>query len=621
MCGISGYLSLQNQLGRDNFISATHMLDHRGPDAGGFYSNAEETLYLGHKRLSIIDLSTASNQPFFSKCGRYVMVYNGEVYNFREIREQLQLETRTSGDTEVILEAYAKIGPDSFKLLNGMFAFAIYDMVERKIILCRDRIGIKPLFYYWDGFQFAFASEIKMLRALPGFNKAINQAAIPEFLHLGFIPEPYTIYKKVFKFPSAAYSVFALEDLAGKDFNPPFRKYWNLEDALLPETRKDLATTKKELKALLIDSVEKQLISDVPVGTFLSGGIDSSLITAIASRLKSDKVQTFSIGYATKKYDESQYALNVAKQLGTDHHAFQLTEQEVEDFLGSIIQQYDEPFADSSAYPTMIVSKLARQHVTVTLSGDGADELFLGYGMYKWASRLDNPLVRAFRKPFYFATRHANLTLKRGGLLMDYPSVAHLKSHIFSQEQYLHSESDLRHLLLDEHFSFDRFNRPILDSPRELSPKGKQSFWDINYYLKDDLLVKVDRASMKYSLESRVPYLDHRVVEYGVNIDANLRYHKGVSKFILKEILYDYLPKELFNRPKWGFALPLPNWLKGKLNFLLDQYLNSTIINRYDILTNLYVQELKERFMAGEDYLYGRLWTIIILHWWLEENA
>ncbi|MDB5227226.1 MAG: asnB [Bacteroidota bacterium] len=621
MCGISGYISLQGKLDKQDFISATNTLNHRGPDAEGFYANENNTLYFGHKRLSIIDLSPASNQPFFSACGRYTMIYNGEVYNFREIKEQLQLNTRTTGDTEVILEAYIKIGPKAFELFNGMFAFAIYDIQERNIILCRDRIGIKPLFYYWDGNQFSFSSEIKLFKRLPGFINKINSAAIPEFLHLGFIPEPNTIYENVFKFPSAHYSIFNIDDIAKPGFQPDIHCYWNLKDAIEPVTKKDFASTKKELKALLIDSVEKQLISDVPVGTFLSGGIDSSLITAIAAQLKGDKIKTFSIGYDTKKYDESEYAMNVAERLQTEHYAFKLTEDEVEEILPSIIFQYDEPFADSSAYPTMIVSKLARQHVTVTLSGDGADELFLGYGMYQWASRLANPMVQALRKPFFIATQHASDTLKRGGLLLDYTSLDHIRSHIFSQEQYLNSEKDLKHLLLDENFCFDRFNKDIVSKKRPLTPKGKQSIWDIKYYLKDDLLIKVDRASMKYSLESRVPYLDHRVVEYAVNIDADLRYHKGISKYILKEILYDYLPRQLFNRPKWGFALPLPHWLKGRLNYLLDKYLNSTIINNYDILTNIYVQDLKDRFMAGEDYLYGRLWTIIILHWWLEENV
>jgi len=620
MCGISSYISNKNKLSKQDFIKATCAMNHRGPDAEGYYENEDHTLQLGHKRLAIIDLSPASNQPFFSNCGRYVMVYNGELYNFHDIREQLQLKTRTTGDTEVILEAFIKIGPKSFELLNGMFAFVIYDIQEQKVTVCRDRVGIKPIFYYYDGTQLAFSSEIKMLKSLPGFNKQINYQSIPEFLHLGFISEPNTIYKYVHKFPAAAYSTFSVKDV-NEDFKLPINTYWKLQDAIQPTTKKDFASTKKELKELLIDSVEKQLVSDVPVGSFLSGGIDSSLITAIASTLKKDKIKTFSIGYDNKKYDESGYALNVAKHLGTEHYAFKLTEDEVEEILSDIIFHYDEPFADASAYPTMIVSKLARKHVTVTLSGDGADELFLGYGMYNWASRLANPIVQTFRKPVFWATQFGNLTYKRGGLLLDYPSLSHIRSHIFSQEQYFHSEQDLEHLLLEEKFNFDRINKDVITEKRELSPKGKQSFWDINYYLKDDLLVKVDRASMKYSLESRVPYLDHRVIEYAVNIDADLRYHKGISKYILKEILYDYLPKEFFNRPKWGFSIPLPYWLKGRFNYLFDRYLNSTVINKYDILTNLYVQDLKERFLAGEDYLYGRLWTIIILHWWLEENA
>ncbi len=620
MCGISGYISNHNKISKEDFIKATNAMNHRGPDAEGYYENEQHSLLLGHKRLSIIDLSPASNQPFFSNCGRYVMVYNGELYNFKEIKQQLQLQTRTTGDTEVILEAYIKIGTKSFELLNGMFAFIIYDIQEQKVIVCRDRVGIKPLFYYYDGTRLAFSSEIKMLKALPNFNKEINYAAIPEFLHLGFISEPNTIYKNVHKFPTASYSIFSVKDV-NDNFKLPINKYWNIQDAIEPITKKDFITTKKQLKELLIDSVEKQLVSDVPVGSFLSGGIDSSLVTAIASTLKKDKIKTFSIGYDNAKYDESEHALKVAKHLGTDHHAFKLTEDSVEEILSDIIFHYDEPFADASAYPTMIVSKLARQHVTVTLSGDGADELFLGYGMYNWASRLANPIVQTFRKPVHWATQYANLTYKRGGLLLDYPSLEHVRTHIFSQEQYFHSEQDLKHLLLDEKFNFDRINEEIKTDKRKLNPKSKQSFWDINYYLKDDLLVKVDRASMKYSLESRVPYLDHRVIEYAINIDADLRYHKGISKYILKEILYDYLPKEFFNRPKWGFAIPLPHWLKGRFNYLFDKYLNSTIINKYDILTNLYVQDLKDRFLAGEDYLYGRLWTIIILHWWLEENS
>ncbi len=620
MCGIAGYISLKKTLNKQDFIKATDKMNHRGPDADGFFENDNQTVFLGHKRLSIIDLSAASNQPFFSNCGRYVMVYNGEVYNYQEIKKQLQLVTKTSSDTEIILEAFVKIGVKSFELLNGMFAFAIYDILERKIILCRDRIGIKPLFYYFDGEQFAFASELKSISALPTIKKEINYGVIPDFLHVGFVPEPYTIFTQIYKFKSAHYSIFSIDDLSKPNFKPTLVEFWNLQNSFESTPKTDFISTKKELKNLLIDSVEKQLVSDVPVGSFLSGGIDSSLVTAIASKIKKDKIKTFSIGYNSKKYDESEYALRVAKHLGTEHYAFKLTEDEVEEILPAIISQYDEPFADSSAYPTMIVSKLARNEVTVTLSGDGADELFLGYGMYKWATRLDNPFIKALKKPLNIATKYSNDTIKRGGLLLDYVSQKNIRSHIFSQEQYLHSEKDLNHLLLEEKVSFQHLN-PINEvTVRNLSAKELQSYWDINHYLKDDLLVKVDRASMKYSLESRVPYLDHRVVEFALNIHPDLRYHNGISKYILKEILYDYLPKEIFNRPKWGFSLPLVDWLKGRFSYLIDRYLNSTIINEYDILTNHYVQDLKDRFYAGEEYLYARIWTIIIVHWWLEEN-
>jgi asparagine synthase (glutamine-hydrolysing) len=620
MCGITGYLAKEAYLDRSSFGRATNKLTHRGPDAEGYFYDGDVPLYLGHRRLSILDLSTASNQPFESANGRFLISYNGEVYNFREIKQELGLDVRTTGDTEVILEAFAKIGVKSFSYLNGMYSLAIWDKLEKKLTLCRDRAGIKPLFYYWDGRQFAFASEIKAITALPGLHTQINTAVFPEFLHLGFIPHPHTVFTNIFKFPAAHYTEISFADLQQTDLQIRFKPYWDVFEHVSEEVLHDEMAAKKQLRNLLLDAVEKQLISDVPVGTFLSGGIDSSLITAMAAHLKPDKVKTFSIGYDTHKYDESEYAKNVAKFIGTEHYAVKLNEDDLDSILPEIIFGYDEPFADTSAYPTMVVSKMARQHVTVALSGDGGDELFMGYGMYKWASRLDNPLVKAFRKPFYPFTQMAPYVIKRGGLLLDYSNADHLRSHIFSQEQYYHSEKDLRQLLMDEEFNFDHFN-PHPHSLRPLKPKERQSFWDIQHYLKDDLLVKVDRASMKYSLESRVPYLDHRVIEFAINLDESLKYRNGISKYILKEVLYEFLPANLFNRPKWGFALPLPYWLKGKLRYLIDRYTNDTIINRYDILANLYVQDLKNRFLGGEDYLYNRIWTIIVLHWWLEENS
>ncbi|HMW13486.1 MAG TPA: asparagine synthase (glutamine-hydrolyzing) [Chitinophagales bacterium] len=619
MCGISGWLSLNKSLDKDAFKQATNKLAHRGPESFGFYFNENNTLALGHRRLKIIDLSDASAQPFYSACGRYVINYNGEIYNFKEIARDLQLTLKTSGDTEVIIEAFAKIGTAAFTLLNGIFAFSIYDIHADKLYLCRDRIGIKPLYYYFDGIQFAFASEIKALKAMPNLHMPINKAALAEFLHIGFLTEPDTAFQQVWKFPAGNFVEIDVKSL-NNNTTFPFTAYWNLYQQILPNTHSNEAEVEKKLEELLIASIASQMISDVPLGTFLSGGIDSSLITALASKIKKDKIKTFSIGFQNNQFDETIYAEKVAKELGTDHYAYRMGEVDLEEILHEIIDTYDEPFADSSAFPTMFVSKQAKKQVTVSLSGDGGDELFMGYGMHQWASRLDNPFVRVFRKPFYMASQCMSFRYKRAAWLLNYDNHDHVASHIFSQEQYLFSEKDLKHYLVNPTFNFDDINA-IATSKRNLSSKERQSFWDLQYYLKDDLLVKVDRATMLYSLESRVPFLDNDVIDYTININEHLKYKNGEAKYILKKILYKYLPKELFNRPKKGFAMPLSHWLSANFKFLIDKYLSPIVINRYDIVSNLHVAHLKNRFFAGEDYLYARIWSLVILHWWLEENA
>lgn len=619
MCGIIGWSSILNELDKGLFYQSTDTLIHRGPEACGYFFNEQNTVAFGHRRLKIIDLSEASAQPFYSQCGRYVIVFNGEIYNYKEIAKELDLKLNTSGDTEVIIEAFAKIGTECFTLLNGIFAFAIYDIREDKIYLCRDRVGIKPLFYYFNGNQFIFASEIKAIKKLINKKLEINKQSFAEFLHIGFVSEPNTAFKDIYKFPAGNFLVLDVKKTsANTKFH--FEEFWNLYKTISPETHSNEQEVEKKLEDLLIKSVESQMISDVPLGTFLSGGIDSSLITSIASKIKKDKIKTFSIGYLNSKFDESAYAEKVAKTLGTEHYSYQMTENDLEGILHEIIDSYDEPFSDSSAFPTMLVSKYAKKHVTVTLSGDGGDELFMGYGMHQWATRLENPLVRSLRKPFYWGSQFLNFKFKRAGWLLNYDDYKHITSHIFSQEQYLLSEKDLKHYLIDEHFNFDALNNKPVTS-RVLQPKEKQSFWDVNCYLKDDLLVKVDKATMLYSLESRVPLLDNDIINYAVNIDTSLKYKNGGSKYILKKILFKYLPKEYFDRPKWGFSMPLSFWLKNNFNYLIEKYLSPVIINKYDIVANLYVQDLKNRFLAGENYLYARVWTLIVLHWWLEENA
>ncbi|MGN6164542.1 MAG: asparagine synthase (glutamine-hydrolyzing) [Flavisolibacter sp.] len=620
MCGISGFFSAKNKLGKEDLLQMTSCLKHRGPDAGGLFISEDEHTGLGHRRLSILDLSDAANQPMYSSCGRYVIVFNGEVYNFREIAAFLKqqnpsLQLNTTSDTEVVLQAFIQNGSSVFSELNGMFAFAIYDKEQRKLTLCRDHIGIKPLFYYWDGESFVFASELKALANLKQLGKDVNEQAISQFLHLGYIPEPLTIYRNVYKFPSGHFL-----EIGPHDVSLQIRPFWKVEDKIQSDALKDEGQAKDKLKKLLFDAVEKQLVSDVPIGTFLSGGIDSSVVTAIASKVSPGKVKTFNIGFEESLFDESGYAASVAKHLNTDHYTSKVKEKDILELVPELLNVYDEPFADSSAFPTMLVSKLARQHVTVVLSGDGGDELFLGYGMYTWAKRLHNPLVRLFRKPVKSGLSLMNERYKRVAGVLDYSGQTHLKSHIFSQEQKFFSESELARLLcIEEKPDYSGLNK-ILDAGRSLNAYEQQSFWDLTHYLKDDLLVKVDRASMKYSLESRVPLLDFRLIEFALNLDTGLKNRQGVSKYLLKEILYELVPRAIFDRPKRGFAIPLHKWLRGDLKFLMDKYTNREIIETYAIVNYQQVASLKKRYLSGENYLYNRLWAIILLHWWLEEK-
>ncbi len=532
MCGIAGYISLKNQITQQQLKDAAAVMQHRGPDAEGFYFSPDNKVGFAHRRLSILDLSASANQPMLSADGRYCIVFNGEVYNFNELKQQLKdkgASLKTTSDTEVILELYAQQGPACFAIMNGMFAFAIYDTVENKIILCRDHVGIKPLFYYLDDDVFVFASELKVIRKVIGDKLSVCREAIPYFLHLGFIPEPLTIYNNTYKFPSAHYAEIDFNSNLIAALSP--KPFWKLEDKIAGTGLSNEASAKKELNDLLYDSVKKQLISDVPIGTFLSGGIDSSLVTAIASKVNgSDKIKTFSIAIDDGKYNESKFATQVAEHLKTDHHEFAVKEKEVMELVDKLIPAYDEPFADSSAFPTMMVSRLARQHVTVALSGDGGDELFHGYGMYQWAKRLANPLTPLTKTALYAASKLMGNKYQRAGNLYDYADSDNIVTHIFSQEQYYFKENELTSLLINTNFDFTAINeQPSV--ARKLSAAERQSLWDFNHYLKDDLLVKVDRASMQYSLESRVPLLDYRLVEFAYNLSPGLenkRWHNEI---------------------------------------------------------------------------------------------
>ncbi|CAN5428801.1 asparagine synthase (glutamine-hydrolyzing) [soil metagenome] len=617
MCGIAGYFTSGKQLSKESLEGMTTCLKHRGPDSAGYFHNGHTGL--GHRRLSIIDLSTGSNQPMYSADGRYVIIFNGEIYNFQEIDKELNVTLQTTGDTEVILEAYVQWGPSFVNRLNGMFALAIYDLQANTLFICRDRLGIKPIYYYHHNGLFAFASELK---ALTGFAElsgklSVDYNSVKEFLYLGYVPTPNSIYSEIKKFPQG-YTGF----IDGNN-NLTLTPYWVLREKVTNNLITDEAEAKKQLNELVNSAVKYRMIADVPFGTFLSGGVDSSLVTAVAQRNSSVPINTFSIGFKESSFNEAEHARKVAQHLGTKHHEFMVSYQEAIDLFEDIIDVYDEPFADSSSVPTMLVSKLARQHVTMTLSGDGGDETYLGYGFYNWAQRLNNPVISALRGPIATALSFGDNRKQRAALMFKYPNKARLKSHIFSQEQYYFGEND-----------FDQYLTPALNgksrirmdednhvAARKLSPAEEQAVFDMRYYLPDDLLVKVDRASMKYSLEARVPLLDYRLVEFALNVDPSLKMKDGNLKYLLKQVLYDYVPKELFDRPKWGFGMPINQWLKKELKHLIDEYTRPELIQKAGLMQPEAVKTLVAQYLSGKDYLYNRVWLTIILHRWWMKNA
>lgn len=613
MCGIAGFYSFNNVFTEEELHRMTDVMAHRGPDASGFFYDGN--IALGHRRLSIIDLSQAANQPMFSHDNRYIIVFNGEVYNFREIAKELDIKLKTSSDTEVILESFLKWGVDCVTRFNGMFAIAIYDKEKQELFLFRDRMGIKPIFYYWNNGDFAFGSELKALLQLNDFKRkrTINHKAVGEFLYLGYIPQPDTIYKDIHKFPSGHYAKISKNSFELND-------YWSPEDKIRPQVITDLNEAKKQLDELLNKSVQYRLISDVPYGVFLSGGIDSSIVTAIARKLTDNKLKTFSIGFKEAKYNEAAHARAISEYLQTDHHEFIVSQNDALGLVDDILDSYDEPYADSSALPTMLVSKLARQHVTMVLSGDGGDELFHGYGAYMWANRLSNPLLKVFRKPIGFGLSLLNDRMQRASHLFEYKCDKLMKSHIFSQEQYLFSIAEIDRLLTPDYRLKIKLDERYPNLDRKLNPAEAQALFDIKYYLKDDLLVKVDRASMKYSLESRVPLLDYNIVEFALNLSPALKINNGVQKYLLKELLYDYIPKQYFDRPKWGFSIPLAKWLKTDLRFLIDKYLSEQVVKNHNFVDYRMVRKLKKDYLVNNtNYLYNRIWALIILHKWAEK--
>lgn len=617
MCGIAGVYQQKNILQTSIVKEMTDSLQHRGPDASGYFQNDESTCILGHRRLSIIDLSEQANQPMQLNTEGLTIVFNGEIYNYKSLREKLeqhQIDFKTSSDTEVILKAYMHWGDDFVCRINGMFSIAIYDKKINGLKIFRDRLGIKPLYYYNHNGLFAFASELKGLlplaKKLGKFN--LDKNAVNTYFRLGYIPEPLSIYEEIKKFPAGGYAQINKSGLT-------IKTYWSIAENLEKQTISDESSAKKTLNDLINSSVRDRLMSDVPFGVFLSGGVDSSTVAAFASQNATDKINTFSIGFKETKYDESKYAREVAKALNTNHDEFIVQYDDALQLIHKNLDFYDEPFADSSFIPTHLVAKEARKHVKMVLTGDGGDEQFMGYGMYNWAKRMDylkTPLISPILKSIL---RQSNNRGKRVAAMFDRDKMDSIESHIFSVEQYFFNAFEWKKTVTKDFHQ--PLQMPLSKTIRPLSSKEKQAFFDLNYYLKDDLLVKVDRATMAASLEARTPLLDHRIVKFALNLDEKLKVKNKTEKYLLKQVLFDYLPEHLFDRPKWGFSIPLDQWLGNELKSLITSTITKERLDESGIFETKEVLSLVYRFFKGETYLYNKVWLIYVYLKWRENNA
>ncbi len=687
MCGICGYVS-KRDIRLTQLKEMNDTMYHRGPDDSG------EEIYeiaggyrvgFAQRRLSIIDLSALGHQPMHSENGRVSVVYNGEIYNFQDLKEELSdYPFQSNCDTEVIIAAYLKWGIGCVERFAGMYAIALLDRESGEVYLVRDCIGKKPLYYWVDGENLVFASELKPIMACPGFEKNIRKDVISRFLYQQYINAPETIFENVYKLEPGSLLTFSpngkprgktgeftsshreaaenakLSSSAGKI---TIRKYWEIKDVYHRQKEnpvRDYGQAKEELKGLLKKATAYRMISDVPLGAFLSGGYDSSLITAIAQEHSGKPVKTFSIGFHEEKYNEAKYAKQVADYLGTDHTELYIDEKQMFDLVESIPQYYDEPFADSSQIPSMLVSALAREKVTVVLSGDGGDEFYCGYNIYEnvaQAQMLDIPggivhgichlpLVRntgiGGKLPFrvrVIAENRCKETKTQFGASNYIVRARRMVKHDGrgdgqrdGKRQQGNGQYGNRQYGSGQNGNGQYGNPEMLPCHYEIESRYGENKWqirrmllDMDTYLPGDILCKVDRASMKYSLETRCPILDKDVMEYSFRIPHEFKFHKGDKKHILKDIAYDYIPKELLDRPKVGFGVPLDKWLRGPLKEQLLAYSEKYYLEKQGIFDGEYVSGMIRDYIRTGDggpatgANYSKLsWSFFIFEQWYQ---
>ena len=636
MCGITGIWRRRGDTDglTEELLASVSSLRHRGPNDRGIWTG-HSGVGLGHARLSIIDLSNHGHQPMVSENGRWVMVFNGEVYNFQTIRRALAPlghAFKGTGDSEVILAAFQEWGMHALDRFIGMFAIALWDTQARKLTLIRDRLGVKPLYYGWDGNTLCFGSELKALRAFRHWVPSIDRDALADYFQFGYINAPRSIYRQVYKLLPGHF----LE--LGAEGEPRVSQYWSVLDRIGEPLAGSEASLTEELETLLIDAFKLRMVSDVPVGMFLSGGIDSSLVTALLQKSLGKCVHTFTIGFRESQYDEAPHARRVADYLGTRHTERLLGATDAERILPRWGSLYDEPFADSSGIPTYLVSKVASEQVSVVLSADGGDELFSGYNVYTAVLRhierrelvpavlqaavratgnvidfhsLERALLRAPLPDNARLLLHKHVT-RKAARLYDYLSTR-TDGEMYQLAYSLWNGSDLTRLT-----GGTERPRPLADDyPGTFAEK--MSLWDLHNYLPGDILTKVDRATMAVSIEGREPLLDHRIVEFAYRLPLALRRGTLGPKHILRRILYKYVPQKIVDRPKMGFGIPLAEWLRGEMRELIDQYLEPTALERQGVLDPGLVQRSIQDFRLGDEHAVHRIWPMLAFQMWYEK--
>ncbi|PAU81203.1 asparagine synthase (glutamine-hydrolyzing) [Halovibrio salipaludis] len=639
MCGLAGFWRTGVQPDAETLLETMGAaLHHRGPDAQGTWLDGEVGIGMVHRRLSIQDLSPAGAQPMVSASGRFVMVFNGEIYNFMDLRRDLDglgYPFRGHSDTEVMLAAFEHWGlQESLDRFNGMFAIAVLDREERALYLARDRMGEKPLYYGWQGSTFLFGSELKALRRHPDWQGRINQQALPLLLRHNLIPAPHSIHEGIFKLPPASWLRL---DLDTPEREPVVDRYWRMASFIGDTWHGDTEQASHRLESLLEEVIRDQMISDVPLGAFLSGGVDSSTVAALMQKHASDPIRTFSIGFDEPGYNEAEHAARVARHLQTDHTELYVSADDALAVIPGLPRIYDEPFADSSQIPTYLVSRMTREHVTVALSGDGGDELFCGYTRYpgmarawqeRWGTSNRLRTLLALLPPALVAPLISTLVPSqwgRGKLAIQRRlgaqraiSSAEDLSEFYRQRVSFWSHPEEALLAADEPQYGLTGALPV---ELRQDPLKTLMWRDLNWYLPDDILTKVDRAAMACSLETRIPMLDRRIVEFALGLPTALNMSGGTGKQVLRKVLYRHVPRDLIDRPKQGFAVPLGQWLRGPLREWAEPLLDHQRLKEQGYWRPETIRWLWREHQRGREDYSAELWGILMFQAWHDEYS